>query len=84
MATDFKYASQSDLNRYVGDIVADADSKRQVYNWETTGTTHFYKSYNTGFISVLFFDGIEGTPVTDDPEEPVSGLNVISLSVPSQ
>tara|TARA_R100000700_G_C3164511_1_gene139847 strand:- start:761 stop:1756 length:996 start_codon:yes stop_codon:yes gene_type:complete len=67
MATDFKYASQSDLNRYVGDIVADADSKRQVYNWETTDTTHFYKSYNTGFISVLFFDGIEGTPVTDDP-----------------
>ena len=68
MATDFKYASQSDLNRYVGEIVADSDSKRQVYNWETTGTTHFYKSYNTGFISVLFFDGIEGTPVSDDPD----------------
>lgn len=68
MATDFKYASQSDLNRYVGEIVSTADSKRQVYNWETTGTTHFYKSYNTGFISVLFFDGIEGTPVSDDPD----------------
>ena len=68
MATDFKYASQSDLNRYVGEIVADADSKRQVYNWETTATSHFYKSYNTGFISVLFFDGIEGTAVSDDPD----------------
>ena len=68
MATDFKYASQSDLNRYVGEIVADADSKRQVYGWETTGTSNFYKSYNTGYINVLFFDGIEGTAVTDDPD----------------
>ena len=67
MATDFKYAAQSDMSRYVGDIVATADSKRQIYNWETTGVTHFYKSYNTGFISVLFFDGIEGTAVSDDP-----------------
>tara|TARA_R100001594_G_scaffold112909_1_gene147753 strand:- start:140 stop:1135 length:996 start_codon:yes stop_codon:yes gene_type:complete len=68
MATDFKYASQSDLNRYCGEIVSNADSKRQIYNWETTATSHFYKSYNTGFISVLFFDGIEGTAVTDDPD----------------
>ncbi len=67
MATDLKYASQSDLNRYVGDIVADADSKRQIYGWKTTDTTNQYQSFDTGFISQLYFDGIEGTAVTDSP-----------------
>ena len=67
MATDFKYASQSDLNRYVGDIVADADSKRQVFGWsqsvnyvDISGTTlqlHF--AHNAGFIDNLFLDGAE-------------------------
>jgi len=45
MATDFKYASQSDLNRYVGDIVTDADNK--------------YIADNTGNISQLFMDGAD-------------------------
>jgi len=59
MATDFKYASQSDLNRYVGDIVADADSKRQIYDWttETYNSVDFYVAYNSGFVSQLFIDG---------------------------
>ena len=64
MATDFKYASQSDLNRYVGDIVADADSKRQIYDWTTesftkhdSSTVSFYVAYNTGYMSQLFIDG---------------------------
>ena len=57
MATDFKYASQSDMQRYVGDIVADADNKRQVYNWTETGTSNLYLSRNTGFVSQLFADG---------------------------
>ena len=59
MATDFKYASQSDLNRYVGDIVADADSKRQIYDWtsETYNSNTVYVAYNSGFISQLFIDG---------------------------
>tara|TARA_R100000808_G_scaffold14297_1_gene33853 strand:+ start:7950 stop:8936 length:987 start_codon:yes stop_codon:yes gene_type:complete len=67
MATDFKYASQSDMQRYVGDIVADADNKRQVYNFQATDTTNQYQAFNTGFIEQLFFDGIEGTSVDDDP-----------------
>ena len=67
MATDFKYAAQSDLQRYVGDIVADADSKRQIYGFQSTDTTNQYQAFNTGFIEQLFFDGIEGTAVTDDP-----------------
>ena len=57
MATDFKYASQSDLNRYVGEIVAEADSKRQVYGWETTGTSNLYLARNTGYVNQLFADG---------------------------
>ena len=67
MATDFKYAAQSDMNRYVGDIVADADSKRQVYGFQSTDTTNQYQAFNTGFIDQLFFDGIEGTSVGDSP-----------------
>ena len=82
MATDFKYASQSDLNRYVGDIVADADSKRQIYDWtsETYNSNTFYVAYNSGFTSQLFIDGKSqqsgnqtiGTTKIDDCGEDVS------------
>jgi len=68
MATDFKYASQSDMQRYVGDIVADADGKRQIYGFQATDTTNQYQANNTGFIDQLFFDGIEGTSVGDNPD----------------
>ena len=67
MATDFKYASQSDLEMYFSEY-HNFDSKHQVFGWTTTGTSNFYKAYNTGLITVLFFDGIEGTAVTDDPD----------------
>lgn len=43
------------------------DLKRRIYSFVTTDTSNFYKSYNTGEITTLFFDGIEGTAVTDDP-----------------
>ena len=66
MATDFKYASQSDLEMYYPSY-SQYDAKRQVFGWVTTGTSNFYKAYNTGLINVLFFDGIEGTSVGDDP-----------------
>ena len=58
MATDFKYASQSDLNRYVGEIVADSDSKRQVYSWSVLSSNK-YISDNTGLIAQLFMDGAD-------------------------
>ena len=67
MATDFKYASQSDLEMYFSEY-HNFDSKHQVFGWTTTGTSNFYKAYNTGLINVLFFDGIEGTAVTDDQD----------------
>ena len=67
MASDFKYASQSDLEMYFSEY-HNFDSKHQVFGWTTTGTSNFYKAYNTGLINVLFFDNIEGTAVTDDPD----------------
>ena len=58
MATDFKYASPSDMNRYVGDIVADADSKRQVYGGSLLSSNK-YVADNTGLITQLFMDGAD-------------------------
>ena len=58
MATDFKYASQSDMNRYVGDVVTDADSKRQVYGWSVLSSNK-YIADNTGLITQLFIDGAD-------------------------
>lgn len=43
------------------------DLKRRIINFTTTDTTNMYKAYNTGLITQLYFDGIEGTAVTDDP-----------------
>ena len=70
MATDFKYASQSDLNRYVGEIVSNADSKRQIYDW-ANGLTNFsdssidvYYSHDTGLIDTLFWDGAKINKIT--------------------
>ena len=60
------YATESDL-RDIYPNIDKYDAKKSVYGWVTTGVSNFYKSYNTGLINVLFFDGIEGTAVTDDP-----------------
>jgi len=59
------YATESDL-RDIYPNIDKYDAKKPVYGWENP-STHFYKSYNTGLINVLFFDGIEGTAVSDDP-----------------
>ena len=58
MATDFRYASQSDMNRYVGDIITNADSKRQVYGWSVLSSNK-YIADNTGLITQLFMDGAD-------------------------
>ena len=60
------YASTSDL-RDIYPNIDKYDVKTQILGWVTTGVSNFYKAYNTGLINVLFFDGIEGTAVTDDP-----------------
>ena len=41
--------------------------KRRIYNFKSTDTTNQYQAFNTGTITQLYFDGIEGTAVTDDP-----------------
>ena len=50
------------------DIVADADGKRKIYGFQATDMTNQYQANNTGFIDQLFFDGIEGTSVGDNPD----------------
>ena len=66
MPNKVTYATESDL-RDIYPNIDKYDAKKPVYGWVTTGTSNFYKAYNTGLINVLFFDGIEGTAVSDDP-----------------
>ncbi len=58
MATDFKYASQSDLETYYPNFTHN-DSKRQILGWttETLDGNTYYVSNDAGFISQLFIDG---------------------------
>ena len=58
MATDFKYAAQTDLEMYYPNF-SSYDSKRQVYGWTSLGSG-IYVSYNTGLVSQLYIDGQEG------------------------
>ena len=67
MATStFKYCSQRDVKDVYPNI-DETDNKVVIRNWVTTGVSNFYKSYNTGLITALYFDGIKGTAVSDDP-----------------
>jgi len=43
------------------------DTKHQVFGFKTTDTSNQYQAFDTGLITMLYFDGIEGTAVTDDP-----------------
>lgn len=43
------------------------DGKKPVYGWTSTDTTNQYQANNTGLITQLYFDGVEGTAVTDNP-----------------
>ena len=63
MATDFKYAAQTDLEMYYPNF-STYDTKRQIYGWEigidgfdSGNTIDIYRSHNTGLVSALFYDG---------------------------
>ena len=56
MATDFKYASQSDLEMYYPNF-SSYDAKRQILGWETTGTSNLYLARNSGLVTQLFVNG---------------------------
>ena len=60
------YCTERDLQDVFPDL-AQFDLKRRIYNWTTGDVSNMYKSYNTGLITIMFFDGIEGTSVEDDP-----------------
>ena len=47
--------------------LASTDLKVRVYNFKSTDTSNQYQAFNTGLITVLYFDGIEGTSVSDSP-----------------
>ena len=71
MATDFRYASQSDLEMYFGGYQS-FDSKRQVFGWTTTGTSNLYIARNSGLVTLLFADGED----LGDPEANSGVVNV--------
>ena len=56
MATDFKYAAQTDLEMYYP-AFSQFDSKSQVFGWTTTGTSNLYIARNSGLVTLLFADG---------------------------
>ena len=56
MATDFKYAAQTDLEMYYPNF-SSYDSKRQILGWVDEGTTDLYVAKNCGLITQLFADG---------------------------
>ena len=56
MATNFQYASVSDLTKYFN-RVDDFDSKRQIFPTETSGNNHFFR--NVGHVDTLFVNGSE-------------------------
>ncbi len=67
MATNtFTYATQANFKDYFPHLMG-SDNKSPVYNWIDTDTTNQYQANNTGLITQLYFDGVEGTSVSDNP-----------------
>ena len=56
MATNFKYASQSDLQNYFNRF-GDFDQKIQIFPTLTSGNLHLFR--DCGYIDTLFLNGEE-------------------------
>ena len=67
VTSTIEYCTDRDLQDIYPHI-AEYDLKRRIYNWKATDTSDQYQAWNTGTISQLYFDGIEGTAVTDNPD----------------
>ena len=63
MATDFKYASQSDLKNYFNRF-GDFDQKVQIFPTETSGNNHFFR--DSGYVDTLFVNGSEQAVAQDN------------------
>ena len=66
MASAPIYCTHAELKRVFPQL-DEYDQKTPIYGWTTTDTTHQYQANDTGLITQLYFDGIEGTSVTDSP-----------------
>ncbi len=65
LTSTIEYCTNRDLQDvYAIDL---PDLKRRIINFKTTDTANQYQAFNTGLITQLYFDGIEGTSVADDP-----------------
>ena len=60
------YCTHRDL-KDVYPHIDDYDNKVAIYGWTSTDTSNQYQANNTGLITQLYFDGIEGTSVGDSP-----------------
>ena len=60
------YCTERDL-KDVFPSIDEFDTKTPIYGWVSTDTTNQYQANNTGLITQLYFDGIEGTSVSDNP-----------------
>ena len=57
MPSNFKYASITDLTKYIGNRANDFDSKVQIYPTLTSGNLHLFR--DSGYVSQLFVNGEE-------------------------
>ena len=95
MATDFKYAAQTDLEMYYPNF-SSYDSKNQIMGWTTesftkqdTSTVSFYVAYNSGLMSQLFIDGKSqqagnqtiGTTKVADTSESVNAVSETVIDI---
>lgn len=84
MATDFKYASQSDMEMYFPEY-HNYDNKRQILGWATTATSNLYIAHNTGLVSILYKNGEElaaekgSEPNANDEWNYVEGSDYVHL-----
>ena len=66
VTSTIEYCTDRDLQDIYPHI-AEFDLKRRIYNFTGTDTTNQYQANNTGLITQLYFDGVEGTSVSDNP-----------------
>jgi hypothetical protein len=88
MATNFKYASVSDLQKYYNKVV-DYDNKRQIFNWVQestlddfggTSNVNVWFAANTGLVTQLYQDGRELTSLSANLDTKDTEIKSGSLS----
>jgi len=66
--TDFQYATVSDLRKFAPQVLGVGfNNKIAVRNWQTTTTSNLYETFGTGDVSMLYFNGQEGTSTSSEP-----------------